>query len=341
MAGRKQTGPKWFASKKAFFVTINGQRINLGPDKKTAEIKYHDLMGNVAASTDFSDDLTNEIYDVETVVDLYLTWVEANRKPSTLRAKIQQLNRFLEDNKALRIRQADKLKPIHISDWLARNKSWNPTTKHTLASAVQTCWSWAKKQGLISVDNLRGSEKPTPQKRQPDEYWTRSDFAKIKAEMGNHPAGEILAFIWETGCRPVEAYTLKAKDIDFKRRVAVIRNKKAKGDALRVITLSPKAIEIVKRQNAESGTVFRNSLGNPWNKDSLGHKLRKVSKRAGTKTKPYLSRHGFATEMLTKNVDIATVSALMGHRDTRMVSSTYSHLIQEQDFLQKELAKRG
>jgi integrase len=53
----------------------------------------------------------------------------------------------------------------------------------------------------------------------------------------------------------------------------------------------------------------------------------------GTKYSLYAFRHAFCTEALENGLDAVTVSVLMGHRDTTMISRVYSHLTQRQEHL--------
>ena len=55
----------------------------------------------------------------------------------------------------------------------------------------------------------------------------------------------------------------------------------------------------------------------------------------GTKYSLYAMRHAFCTEALENGLDAVTVSVLMGHRDTTMISRTYSHLTQRHDHLRQ------
>jgi integrase len=54
---------------------------------------------------------------------------------------------------------------------------------------------------------------------------------------------------------------------------------------------------------------------------------------------PTSFRHSFITRALKNRVAGITVSVLVGHRDTRMISRVYSHLEQDPAFLQEELKR--
>jgi site-specific recombinase XerD len=59
--------------------------------------------------------------------------------------------------------------------------------------------------------------------------------------------------------------------------------------------------------------------------------------KAGKKYALYAFRHTFANRLLTGGVDSLTVSTLLGHVDSVMLSRVYSHLQQNADHLLKAL----
>jgi integrase len=61
----------------------------------------------------------------------------------------------------------------------------------------------------------------------------------------------------------------------------------------------------------------------------------------GTMFPLYAFRHSYCTEMLVLGEDAVTVSVLMGHKDTTMISRHYAHLTQHQEHLQRAVNRRG
>lgn len=64
-----------------------------------------------------------------------------------------------------------------------------------------------------------------------------------------------------------------------------------------------------------------------------------MAKRHCPKCSLYTFRHSWATRALERGVDAVTVSVLLGHRDTTMLSRVYSHLMQRRDHLREALRK--
>ena len=69
--------------------------------------------------------------------------------------------------------------------------------------------------------------------------------------------------------------------------------------------------------------------------------IKALAKQHGTKYSLYAFRHAFCTSALESGeLDAVTVSVLMGHRDTTMISRHYSHLTQQTSHL-REAAKKA
>ena len=102
----------------------------------------------------------------------------------------------------------------------------------------------------------------------------------------------------------------------------------------RVIRLSTGAREIVLRriETFPTGPIFL--CGNkPWTATSLNDACKPFG------FTPYQVRHTFATNALTKGVDIVTISQLMGHASTRMLTKGYQHVGLLNDHMQDAIER--
>ena len=68
--------------------------------------------------------------------------------------------------------------------------------------------------------------------------------------------------------------------------------------------------------------------------------IRRLAWELGTKYSIYAMRHAYCTEALESGLDAVTVSVLMGHRDTTMISRVYSHVDQRHKHM-REAANRA
>jgi integrase len=120
----------------------------------------------------------------------------------------------------------------------------------------------------------------------------------------------------------------------------VLEIKASKGKTKpRVVYLPDEAFEIVVRLAEENpqGKLFRNSRGQPWNRNSLRLRFRpiKVKLKLPALT-PTALRHSFAHHRLVSGQDSQVVSKLMGHVDGRMLATRYAHLEQNPAFMQRQ-----
>lgn len=165
--------------------------------------------------------------------------------------------------------------------------------------------------------------------------YTAGQWAQVMA----HAEGEfrdLLQFLWLTGCRPREARILTANHLHDE--IIIFRPDESKGETdSRVIFLVKEARDVVQRlaKKYPTGQLFRNSSGKPWTKDAIKSRLTRISEKVGFRVIAYGARHSFATNALIRSVDAVSLSHLMGHKSTRMISN-YSHLANNIEFLLKQ-----
>ena len=144
-----------------------------------------------------------------------------------------------------------------------------------------------------------------------------------------------------TGLRRGERLGLKWQDIDWKNGIIKVRRQIARVDgqiveaplktknSYRTVTISPQAIEVLKRQRAKTHDqyVFPSPNGGPISPDSVNNMLKRVLARAGIpKVRFHDLRHTFATIALQNGVDIKTVSGMLGHFSAGFTLDTYAHV---------------
>jgi integrase/recombinase XerD len=110
--------------------------------------------------------------------------------------------------------------------------------------------------------------------------------------------------LYGAGLRLMECLRLRTKDLDFDRRIIVIRQAEGRKD--RVVML-PQPL------------VYEQAIGRALSRAAL---RAGISKRVTAHT----VRHSFATDLLDSGVDIQRVQELLGHSD---VSATmiYTHVL--------------
>ena len=208
------------------------------------------------------------------------------------------------------------------------NGKGSSSHRHNLLGSMATAFKWALSVGLISENPLKNMKRPPKASRGAGASIGPDEIMKLLEASG--PALKtLLTLLHETGAQPSELSRLTAEDVDFAASVAILReHKPASTGKPRLIVLTPKAVAILQAQATAhpTGPLLRNSHGNPWDKDAIGHAMRRASKKSGVKAIAYGFRHTYATDALAQGIPEATVAALLGHSSTAMLFKHYSHL---------------
>lgn len=257
-----RTPKPWFRKdRKAWFVTIKGERHNLGPDRKLAFQQFHDLMRQPERPqpTVRSDQL------VVALVDRFLDWVEKNRAADTYEWYRSRLQLFAEHYPDLLI---DQLKPFHVQEWID-SFSLSSGSKRNFARAIVRCMNWCAEMGHLETSPLAHFKKPRGGKR--DKVISPDEYATILDHVRNPDFRDLVIFIWETGARAAECLAIEERHIDLagSRIVFPVEEEKMER-APRIIYLNADAKEIVERRMRHRTTrVFTNSAGKSWTTDAV------------------------------------------------------------------------
>lgn len=313
----------WFRQQnKTWYVQLNGRQINLGKDEAKAYQEYHRLMANGVPDRDWT---------VRQVLDAYWNWAKDNLAETTASRRESVIRAFGESLPANL--KASQLKGLHVQRWIDAN-DWNATTQSDFITLISGIVNWAIGLGYMEKNPLKTMRKPQAVVRQeflPADLWPRVLELATDQEFRDY-----LVMMLSTGARPQELPIIEAKHFDGQKIVLPIGKSKGRKRS-RVIYLPPEALEIVQRLAKEypDGPLLRNRKGNPWNKDSVNCRFKRL-KRLLKEPKLCATtlRHSYAHHRLTSGQDALTVSKLMGHVDTRMVATRYGHLDANSDFMQ-------
>jgi len=223
-------------------------------------------------------------------------------------------------------------------------------------------WQLIAKNPCDSVDSPKSSK---PKKRTVDDETVAIFFDKLESETLKHRLWVMLAF--GRGLRREEIFGLKWGDIDFDReKISINRavvyvhgsgivEKSTKSDnSYRVLSLPPTLSKMLINWRSESkaAVIRRNkrrkvvSIEDPVGKDSWVFQLhdgsvgrphsfttflRRFCKKANIDSiSPHMFRHMSGSYLLRAGVDIATISAELGHGDKGFTMRTYIHEIESE-----------
>jgi hypothetical protein len=104
----RQPRPWYRKDRRAWFVTIDGVRHNLGPEKKAPLEKFHQMMGEPRKRIAPSGSLVQ-------IIDGFLKWCQQHRAADTYEWYRFRLQQFAETYPDLTVRE---LRPYHVQRWL-------------------------------------------------------------------------------------------------------------------------------------------------------------------------------------------------------------------------------
>ena len=212
-------------------------------------------------------------------------------------------------------------------------KIMNPVMEYALElGLIQKNPFQAKK--LLAVGGQKGcSHKPI----------SPEDMQKIRKSLPSLPEQErlLLALLANTGERSGEVCGFKREDIDYKNRQLRIqrgvswatRNQPTVGppkteNSLRSIPLTRTFLDALQ-PDGQSGFILHKPDGSPLSYTMFAKLLKRAMKRIGFAENQYTA-HDFratcATEWLEAGIPLKTISAMLGHRDTRTTERYYARL---------------
>ena len=136
----------------------------------------------------------------------------------------------------------------------------------------------------------------------------------------------LVAFLFFTGARLGEATSLRWRDVVGNSAIFSSRKGKAKKIRRRSIILSPSMIEAMGEKGASNEYVFKNTIGNKWDRSNFYTYFNPVCEELGIEDfHPHDCRHTFASHLVQKGASLGHVAELLGHSSLQMVMR-YAHL---------------
>lgn len=336
-----------------WYAWVRGSRRRLAPfkdGKRAATRRLNELLEEAERGAGAGDHTVGEL------VLMYLRALGQRREDGEVerQTKDDAARRLAGFGEAYGDLPSDEVKPLHVQAWLDSRKGWGATSRHDGVGAVKAVFRWALQQGHVGRDPLAGLKKPQRKGRR-EEIPTPAVVAAVFAAALSPELTEILAFIQDTGCRPKEARTLEAVNLEPAHGIAVLSKHKTgkKTGKKRVLYLQGRAGAIAGRLALArpEGPIFLNTKGRPWTKDALTSAVSRAKARiaagAAKHGQPppdlkafvaYALRHLYITDGAAKGIPAPILAELAGHADLRMIS-TYSHISDRHELLGDAAAK--
>ena len=229
-------------------------------------------------------------------------------------------------DKALRVldKNTDLNDPEQVKTYIANHNASNGYKRNLTMAYTK----YARQEG-IQLDKPKYHEQAKIPK-----IPTTEKLKMIIAKSGRI-LGTMLTLSMETGLRPVELCSLKAKDIDIEQRtIHPTTAKHGKPRALKISQSTAQLLQehIIRKNLTENDQLFR------MDSSDYGEQFRKLRNKLAEKLhdptihaiRLYDLRHYFASMTYNKTRDILLTKALMGHKKLE-TTEIYIHLINYND----------
>ena len=195
-------------------------------------------------------------------------------------------------------------------------------------------------------------------------FFTEKELALIVEESSRlysngkpvYPYGQAFILVANTGLRLGEVIGLKKTDFDeetnsihVRRNLQSVKKRDSNGNAItgkvivpnatktysgdRIIGLNSNALDAIRSlisRSVDSEFVVCDKYGKVVPPERLERSFYRVLANAGLeKTGMHSLRHTFASRLFAKNVDIKTISKLLGHANVQITINTYIHLLRD------------
>lgn len=250
----------------------------------------------------------------------------------------------------------DRVKVGHVRNVLdkAAARGLSPRSVQHVRAVMSGLFGTAVRWELIPANPVKGVETTSAPRAELEVPTADQAMAVLEAAKGTQWATPILLSI-ASGARRSEVLGLKWSEVDLdKRRIQIVRNlQRVPGEGLRffepksarsrrLIVLPPFAVAPLKAWKADQaerrltigaawndlGLVCERGDGTPLDPDSFSHAVKRLMAKAGLPkaTRLHDLRHGLATALLEEGVDVAVVSAVLGHASPGFTMAVYQHV---------------
>jgi len=305
----------WYLKDKA------GRFIRLDPDEETAfEIWRQMLSGRFSEGPKVR---------IKTLIRLYLEAHEYRKKEKRFIINWSYLNQF---STALGNKQVSSLQVRDVVAWANDKKPkverWSSTTQKDAIRAIKGVFRWARDEGIIERNPVVRLKAPASMPRA--STITREQHSALIKE--SNPSLRLYLIASRCGARPRQIREVTSENVSTDGKMWIFEDHKMRHKTNRpLVVYLPPCLQTLTRLLVKmhpEGSLFRNSNGGRWTKDSVSRAIARARERAKLPVSviAYAYRHTFATQSLINGVSIAEVAELLGHSDVKMVGQVYGHL---------------
>jgi integrase/recombinase XerC len=203
----------------------------------------------------------------------------------------------------------------HLYQWRA-GLTIKPASVACYLSHIKSFYAWAKDEGLVEENPMKGVPVPKMPDRIPRPIPEADLMAALDAT--THKMWLRPAFVlggW-CGLRVGEIAGLRVENLRLHDLppVVIVSAESAKGRKERVVELSPFVVrELFAYDLPLAGYAFTDAYGRPFTPWFMSRTLNEHLRGCGTKARFHDLRHRFASQMYQATKDLRLVGDLMGH----------------------------
>lgn len=351
----KKSKPWFRAAKGAWYVTVAGEQVRLGPHPEKAPPPRKGKAGWVVPpeiDRAFHAEMSRSpqavaaagpTATVAEVCDRFLDFSQRRHAASTYGGYKYFLG-LLCNHKGTGRLPASDFRPIHVTEWIDAHAGWDGGRRHAVLAA-KSAFAWADAQGVFAPDPLRKVKAEPGRVR--ERVLSEAERAEVMAAIRDRQFKDFVSALLATGCRPSEVARVTAADVDLAVGTWIFGEHKTrkKTRKARVVYLTDEMVEMSRRliEKHPEGPIFRaRNLDRPFTRHNVRLRFTRLRKKLPHLPHfvAYNCRATYATEALVRGVGVAQVAELLGHTSTEMVTRHYGKLASKVEHM-REAAKKA
>jgi integrase/recombinase XerD len=208
---------------------------------------------------------------------------------------------------------------VDIREYLQYFPRHKPSSIAGKISVLKSFFSWLRMEEIIDKDPMLRIKHPKKEKRLPKSL-TIEELEMTREACRSSRERAILEVYYATGGRLSEVQNLNQEDIDWQ---AMATRVIGKGNDERSVYFSYKALYHLKKylkSRTDNEPALFVTERRPYHRLSIRgiqREVKKISSRTGIKRSihPHVLRHTFAQRLIDNGADLASVQALLGHKN--------------------------
>ena len=226
----------------------------------------------------------------------------------------------------------DRLRASLAKKKAARKKgNLSPTTVRHIMAQLRAIINFGISRGLTEGTRKKVPVPPMPSNLKTEDLTDAqlSELIKVLDAEADQDAADVVRLVIYTGARRAEVMKLLWDDVDLKKSVWVLRDRK--DGRTTGFPIPAPAVEILKRRDAMRGTspsVFPGpgEDGHVVDPRAAFSRIHKAAKLPEGFRLLHGLRHRYASALVSSGVDLFVVSKLLGHSTPDLTAKRYAHL---------------